>query len=119
MIKQLCKAIIHRSRLKNSFNKYRTPKTWDSYKKQHNFCVNFFRKSKKEYFQNINVKDINDNKKFWKTIKPFFSNKGLNTDNLMPIENNKLISEESVLANTPNQHFTNITEQMSIKKLLV
>ena len=119
MIKQLCKAIIHRSRLKNSFNKYRTPKTWDTYKKQHNFCVNVLRKSKKEYFQNINVKDINDNKKFWKTIKPFFSNKGLNTDNLMPIENNKLISEESVLADTPNQHFTNITEQMSIKKLLV
>ena len=92
MTKQLRKAIMHRSRLKNVFNKNRTPKTWDSYKKQRNFCVNLLRKTKKEYFENINVKDINDNKKFWKTIKPFFSNKGLNTNKLMLIENNNLTS---------------------------
>ena len=70
MTKQLRKAIMHSSRLKNVFNKNRTPKTWDSYKKQCNFCVKLFRKTKKEYFENINIKDINDNKKFWKTIKP-------------------------------------------------
>ena len=73
MTKQLRKAIMHRSRLKNVFNKNRTTKTYDSNKKQHNFSVNLLRKTKKEYFENINVKDINDNKKFWKTIKPFFS----------------------------------------------
>ena len=38
-IKQLRKAIIHRSRLKSVFNKNRTSKTWDNYKKQRNFCV--------------------------------------------------------------------------------
>ena len=58
MTKQLRKAIMHRSRLKNVFNKNRTPKTWDSYKKQRNFCVNLLRKTKKEYFENISVKDI-------------------------------------------------------------
>ena len=40
MTKQLRKAIMLRSRLKNVFNKNRAPKTWDSYKKQRNFCVN-------------------------------------------------------------------------------
>ena len=75
MAKQLLKAIMYRSRLKNVFNKNRTPKTQDSYKKQRSFCVNLLRKTKKEYFRNINVNDINDNKKFWKTIKPFFSKK--------------------------------------------
>ena len=54
---------MHRSRLNNVFNKSCTLKTWDSYKKQRNFCVNPLRKTKKEYFENINVKDINDNKK--------------------------------------------------------
>ena len=116
MTKQLRKAIIHRCRLKNVFNKNRTPKKCSSYKKQRNFCVKLLRKTKKKYFENINVKDINDNKKFWKTIKPFFSNKGLNTNKLMLIENNNLISEESVLANTMNQYFTNITKQLNIKK---
>ena len=60
MTKQLRKAIMHSSRLKNVFNKNRTPKTRDSYKKQCNFCVNLLRKTKKEYFGNVNVKDLND-----------------------------------------------------------
>ena len=116
MTKQLRKAIMHRSRLKNDFNKSRTPKAWDSYKKQFNFSVNLLRKTKKEYSENISDKDINDNKKFWKTIKPFFSNKGLNTNKLMIIEKNNLISEKSILANTINQYFTSITKQLNLKK---
>ena len=75
-----------------------------------------FKKNKKEYFENINVKDINDNTKFWKTIKGFSSNKGLNTYKLMLIEDNNLISEQSVLANTMNQYFTSITKQLNLKK---
>ena len=71
MTKQLRKATMHHSRLKNVFSKNRTPKTWDSYKKQRNFCVNLQQKTKKEYFENISVKDMNDNKKSWKIIKPF------------------------------------------------
>ena len=115
MTKQLRKAIMHRSRLKNVFNKNCTPETWDSYKKQQFLCKPF-KKNKKEYFENIDVNDINYNKKFWKTIKSFFSNKGLNTNKLMLIDNNNLISEGSVFANTINQYFTNITKQMNIKK---
>ena len=63
------------------------------------------RKTKEEYFENINVKDINDNKRLWKTIKSFFSKKGLNTNKLMLIEKNNLIPGESVFANMMNQIF--------------
>ena len=59
---------------------------------------------------------MSDNKKFWKTIMPFFSNKGLNTNKLMLIEDNDLISEEFILANTMNQYFTSITKQLNPKK---
>ena len=48
MTKQLRKAIMHRSRFKNVFNKNRTPKLCDSYKKQRDFCVNLLRKTKKK-----------------------------------------------------------------------
>ena len=34
----------------------------------------------------------------------------------MLTEDNHLISEESVLANTMNQYFTNITKQLNVKK---
>ena len=50
MTRQLRKVIMHRSRFKNVFNKSRTPKTWDSCKKQRNFCVNLLRKTKRRGF---------------------------------------------------------------------
>ena len=32
-------------------------------------------KKKKQYYANLNEKDINGNRKFWHTVKPFFSKK--------------------------------------------
>ena len=109
MTKQLRKVIMRRSRLKNIYNKTRSPENWGNYKKQRNFCVDLLRKTKRSYFEQINIKDISENKKFWNTIKPFFRNKGKNSNKLMLIENDKLISEEPLLARTMNEYFTNIT----------
>ena len=33
------------------------------------------KKKKKQYYANLNGKDINGNRKFWHTVKPFFSKK--------------------------------------------
>ena len=77
MTKALRKAIMHWSKLKNIFHKTRAKEDWNNYKKQRNFCVNLLRNTKKDCFQKLNVKDLTDNKKFWKIIKPFFSNKGI------------------------------------------
>ena len=85
-------------------------------KKQRNFCVNLIRKTKTEYFQKLNVKDLPGNRKLWKIIKPFFSNKGLNSNKLMLKENNRLITEEKELATVMNTFFVNITESLDIKK---
>ena len=115
--KQLRKAIMRRSRLKNIYNKTRSPENWDNYKKQRNFCVDLLRKTKRSYFEQINVKNISDNKKFWNTIKTFFSNKGLNSNKLMLTENDKLISEELLLARTMIEHFNNITTKIEFKTL--
>ena len=32
-----------------------------------------FEKSKTRHFNNLTVKDVTENKRFWKTIKPFFT----------------------------------------------
>ena len=109
MIKSLRKAIMLRSRLKNNLNKQRSDENWDNYKKQMNFSVKLPRKTKEKYFSDINVKSISDNKRFWKTIKPFFFNKGLNTNNMMLVEDNKIVREEEIIANIMNNYFTNIT----------
>ena len=40
------------------YNKERTNQNWDKYKKQKNFRVNLLRKTKREYFRNLNIRDI-------------------------------------------------------------
>ena len=75
-----------------------------------------FRRLKAEYFQKINLKDLSDNRKFWKTINPFFSNKVLNSYKLMLKENSRLISKEKELATAMNTIFVNITESLNLKK---
>ena len=59
-----------RSKLKNKYNKNRTRENWDSYKRQRNFCVSLLRKTKNDYFDDLNIKNIIGNKAFWKAIKP-------------------------------------------------
>ena len=88
---------------------------WDNYKKQRNFCVKLLCQNKEKYFSNINVKSISDNKKFWKTMKPFFLNKGLNTNNMMLLEDNKIVVEEEIIANIKNNYVTNITTHLNLK----
>ena len=59
-----------RSRLRN-----RSEENRKLFCKQRNKWVLLLRKSKKDYFENLNEKNIADNKRFWKTFKPFLSNK--------------------------------------------
>ena len=115
MAKSLRKAIMLRFRLKNNFNKQRSDEHWDNYKKQRNICVKLLRQTKEKCFSDINIKSISDNKKFWKTIKPFFSDKGLNTKNMMLVEDNGIAREEEIIANIMNNYFTNIITHLKLK----
>ena len=57
-----------------------------------------------------------DNKKYWKTIKPFFSNKGLNSNKLMLREKDVVAANEKALATLTNNYFVNITADLDLKR---
>ena len=116
MTKALQKAIITRSRLKNIYNKKRSYNNWHKYKKQRNFCVKLLYKTKQDYFNNIDIKSVCDTKKFWETIKPDFSNKGLNFNKIFLSEKGKLMKDPAVIATTMNDYFVNITETIGLKQ---
>ena len=116
MSKVLRKAIMHRSKLKNIYNKNRTDVNWANYKKQRNFCVKLLRRTKKEYFQNLNVKGLSDNKTFWKTIKPYFSKKGLNSNKMLLKEKGEFVSDEKQLVSIMNKLLINITKSLKLKE---
>ena len=62
------KAIMTCSRLKNICSKKQSYENWDKYKKQWNFCVKLLRKTKQDYFNNIDVKIVSDTKKYEKRV---------------------------------------------------
>ena len=66
--KVLGKAIMNRSRLRNRFLRNPNRINENNYKRQENFVVNLMRREKKRYYENIDPRNISDNKKFWKTI---------------------------------------------------
>ena len=73
--KELSKAIMLRTKLHNKFLKQKTTETRSAYNKQRNICVSIPRKAKRSYFENLDIKNVSDNRKSWGTVKPLFSNK--------------------------------------------
>ena len=92
--KNLKKAIMKRSRLLNKFRQGRTISSHIPYKKQRNICVELLRKTKKNFFNNLAVKPVTDNKQFWKTVKPCLTDKTLKGERITLIENKKVVSDE-------------------------
>ena len=115
MTKTSRKAIMHRSRLKNINTRKRNDKNWKNIRSKEILCC-LLRKTKTEYFKNLNVKDLSDNRKFWKIMKPYFSNKGLNSNKLLMKERGNLVSDEKEPATIMNNFFINITKDLKLKK---
>ena len=75
MTKALRQEHMHRTRLRNRYHKNRTDANLMAFKNQRNKSVQLLRKAKFDYYQNINLGSLTDNRKFWKTVKPIFSDK--------------------------------------------
>ena len=80
--KILKKAIMTRSRLLNRYRKETTEGTRSACKRQRKFCVKLLRKIKKEFYNNLKVKFITENKLFWKIAKPSYTDKTLKDERI-------------------------------------
>ena len=115
MSRELSKAFRARSRLRNKFLKNRSSDNKILYKKQRNFCVNLLRKAKRDYYKNLDIKHITDNKKFWKTVRPLFSEKHNISRNITLVEDDKILSNYSEVAKTMNEFFSSTVTNLDIK----
>ena len=104
---------MHRSKYKNCFNKCRTHENWCNYKTQRNYCVSLLRETKQQYFKNLNLNDVTGNKTFWRTIKPYFNEKGSGSDRIALSENESVLTNEKEIANTMNNYFIYITKHLN------
>ena len=65
--------------------------------KQQNHCVSLLRKTKREYYSNLDEK-----KTFWKIVKPMLSNRMKSNGRVILIENDEIIKIEKGTAKVLN-----------------
>ena len=63
-----------------------------AYNRQLNYCISLLRKTKKEYFADLN--EQNDNKQFWRTVKPELPDKIKLSNNTYLVEDGEIINED-------------------------
>ena len=61
--------------------KYSSDSNWQKYRKKRNKCVKIRKNCIKGHFKSITRHGIITNRKFWATIRPFLTNKGIITSN--------------------------------------
>ena len=115
MNKTLSKEIMKRSNLRNKYLKSRSEEDRQRFRKQRNLCVFLLRKTKRSYYSNLNEKNVIDNRKFWKTVKPMLSNKFVNNEMITLADNEKVITNDKKIAKVLN-FFSNIVKTLNIPK---
>ena len=106
---------MHRTRLRNNFLRNRPDENKSKYSRQRNYCVSLLRKTRKNY-SNLNEKKITDNKTFWKTIKPFLSNKTPSDEKITLIKKDKIIKTDTKAGNILNTFFSTIISKLNISE---
>ena len=82
----LARAHMKRNRLRNRFWKSRSKVNRINYIKQRNYRVNLLRKTKEQYYANLNKKDVADNKKFWETVKPLLLSDKIKSNSFVSVD---------------------------------
>ena len=111
--KALSKVIMVRTKLRNTF-KNRSKKNKKSYNMQRNSCVSLFQKSKRDYYNNLNGKNICNNKKFWKAVKPLLSNEIVSNEKTTLVEDEEIIKIDLATANLLNNSFSDNIKSLEI-----
>ena len=113
MTKTLWKAIMRRSQLQTKYFKNKSQNDYLAFKKQRNFCSKLYKKERKNYYNSLDIKNITDNKQFWKTIKPFLSEK-IKTTSKIKLKD-KIISNDDKVAEELSTFFENAVKSLNIK----
>ena len=85
-----------------------------AYNTQRNYCVSLVRKGKKSYYTNLDHEKIVDDKTFWKTIKPYFTDKDINHNNITLVENEETVSKNKEISETYNNFFSEVVANLNL-----
>ena len=80
--------------------------------------VSIIRKAKCNFYENLDPKFICDNRKFWRQVKPFFSNKTPTNCNNTLLENDEIVTDPSKCTEIFNNFFIESVSNLDIDRNL-
>ena len=75
-----------------------------------------YNKERKKYYTSLDIRNITDDKKFWRTVKQFLSDKGPKTQNITLIKNNCIISKYQDVSETLNNFFKSTVDSFNLSE---
>ena len=115
MTKSLRKAIMLRSKFRNRILKENTEVSKSLYNKQRNICLSLLRKTKRNYYVQLDNKYI---KNSGKIVSPLFSDKVFHKECIILNEHGKNSTDNKKIAETFNNFFSNIAKNPNIDSAL-
>ena len=96
--KELREAVTDRSIFKNKYLKWSSCEKILACKKTKNICNSLNKKPKKDYFKKATADGVIRIRKFWNTVKPFLTSRGLlHNDNISIDINGNIAQDEQKL----------------------
>ena len=74
------------------------------------------RKAKRDFFHSLEASRIDNDKKFWKVVKPIFSNSDPMGEKFTLIENGESMSDDKAIAECLSSHFVKITDSLGLNE---
>ena len=105
---------MRRSQLRSKYLKKRSETKRLAYAKQRNLRVSLLRKTKKDYYANLNEKDIADNKRFRQTVKLLFSGKVKSKEKITLVQSEMISTEDEKNAEVLNAFFSSAVSNLNI-----
>ena len=73
-----------------------------------------YKKERKNFLNSLNLSFVKDKKRFWNTVKPFFSDKGDRGSNIQLVEDNELLKDDQKIADELNTFFKTAVSNLKI-----
>ena len=76
--------------------------------------MKILRQAKTSYYGNLDMNSVLDNKKLWRTVKPFVTDKVQTSSSITLVEDDKIITNDSQITEIFNDFLTTITQTMDM-----
>lgn len=102
------------TKLRINYLKNRCNTNRNAYDAQTNICFAIVRITKLDYHNKLNYKKSSYNNTFWKTVKPFCTDKAVNQERILLVEVNETILDNDKVSEKFNNFFSDVVKHLHI-----